>query len=102
MSRRPRLRWSRLADLDLQAAHAFLYEKNPEAARRLAASILDAVEGLRNHPQMGAVARDLAPLGRYRHWVSGHHRIIYRIDPETIWILRVWDARRNPDELIPE
>lgn len=51
---------------------------------------------------MGPVARDLTPYGRYRHWVSGHHRIIYRIDSETIWILRVWDARRNPDDLIPE
>lgn len=102
MSRKPRLRWSRLADLDLQAAHAFLFEKNPDAARRFAAGILEAVEGLRDHPEMGAVARDLAPLGRYRHWVSGHHRIIYRTEPEVIWILRVWDARRNPEELVPE
>ena len=102
MSRKPRLRWSRLADLDLQAAHAFLFERNPDAARRFAASILDAAERLRDHPEMGPVARDLTPYGRYRHWVSGHHRIIYRIDSETIWILRVWDARRNPDDLIPE
>ena len=46
MSRKLRVRWSRLADLDLQAAHTFLFEKNPEAARRLAADILHAVDRL--------------------------------------------------------
>jgi plasmid stabilization system protein ParE len=102
VSRKPEIRWSRLADLDLESAYAFLAERNPEAARRFAADVLEAVTRLRDYPEMGNIARDLSPRGRYRHWVCGHHRIIYRADSETIWILRVWDARRNPDDLIPE
>jgi plasmid stabilization system protein ParE len=100
--RKRSIRWSRLADLDLQAAHAFLAERNPEAARRFAVEVLRALERLRRHPHMGTVALDLLPEGRYRSWICGHHRLIYRIDPEVIWVLRVWDTRRNPDDLTPE
>ena len=97
-----RLRWSRLADLDLQAAHSYLQERSPSAARRFAAEILQAVDRIREYPEIGGVARDLSPLGRYRHWVCGRYRIIYLLDDEILWILRVWDARRDPEDLRPE
>jgi plasmid stabilization system protein ParE len=100
-ARRP-IRWSRLAVHDLEAAHAYLAERNPAAAQRFAATVLRAVESIETHPEIGVVARDLAPLGRFRHLVTGHHRIIYRIEEELIRILRVWDARRNPADLLPE
>jgi plasmid stabilization system protein ParE len=96
------VRWSRLAYLDLESAHGYLEGENPSAARRFAAAILRAIENLERHPQMGAVARDLQPVGTYRHVVCGHHRIIYRIDGEVLHILRVWDTRRNPEDLRAE
>lgn len=99
---RHKIRWSRLADLDLQSAHAYLEERNPAAARRFAAKILRVVDSIKRHPEIGAVALDLLPAGRYRHLVSGHHRIIYRIETELILILRVWDSRRNPADLKAE
>lgn len=93
------VRWSRLAYLDLESAHAYLEAENPGAAQRFAAQVLRAVENLGLYPHLGAVARDLRPVGAYRHLVCGHHRIIYRIDAEVLNILRVWDARRNPEDL---
>jgi toxin ParE1/3/4 len=102
VSRRRRIRWQNLAGSDLESAHAFLAEKNPNAARRLAADILRAVERIGEHPEIGPVAFDIVPRGRYRHLVCGHHRVIYRIEPEFLWILRIWDSRRNPDDLVPE
>lgn len=57
---------------------------------------------IERHPEIGAVASDLLPLARYRHVVCDHYRIIYRIGDQVIWILRVWDARRNPEDLRPE
>lgn len=101
-ARSKKLRWSRLADLDLQSAHDFLAELNPQAAQRLAADILRALELLQRHPEGGAIAADLRDRGPYRHWPVGRHRIIYRVDGELIWILRIWDTRRNPELLIPE
>lgn len=96
------VRWSRLAYLDLEEAHGYLEGENPGAARRFAAAILRAVENLERFPQMGTVARDLRPAGTYRHVVCGHHRIIYRIDGEVLRILRVWDTRRDPEDLRAE
>jgi plasmid stabilization system protein ParE len=88
-----KVRWSHLAYLDLESAHAFLEGENPGAARR---------ENLGLFPHMGAVARDLRPLGTYRHLACGHHRIIYRIDGDVLKVLRVWDTRRNPEDLRAE
>jgi plasmid stabilization system protein ParE len=102
VSRKRLVRWSRLADLDLQSAHAYLEERSPSAARRFAAEILEALGHVQAHPEAGAVAADLFPRGRYRHWVCGRYRIIYRIEDDLIWILRIWDSRRNPDDLKPE
>ena len=93
------LRWQDEAVRDLEKAHEYLFERNPEAARRFAQSIVEAAERLREYPEMGPVARDLRPEGRYRSWICGHHRLIYRIDAEVIWLLRVWDTRRNPEDL---
>jgi plasmid stabilization system protein ParE len=98
----PVIRWARSAVRDLESAHAYLEERSPEAARRFAAEILRAVESIAQHPEIGAVAADLDPPGKYRHVVCGRHRVIYRIEPELLWILRIWDARRNPEELRPE
>lgn len=94
--------WSRLADLDLDSAHSYLRERGHEAARRLAANILDGIDQLRRHPQSGPVANDLFPEGRYRHLPVGRYRIIYRIADGAILVLRVWDTRRDPERLSPE
>ncbi|NJL27127.1 MAG: type II toxin-antitoxin system RelE/ParE family toxin [Thermoanaerobaculia bacterium] len=99
MKRKKRLRWHSQAVRDLELGHDFLHQHNTEAARRFASSILDATERLRTYPELGPVARDLRPEGRYRHWVCGRHRLIYRIDGEIVWILRVWDTRRDPADL---
>ena len=100
--RKPKVAWSRLADLDLESAHAFLAERSPEAARQFAADILDAVGRIQRHSEIGPVATDLLPEGRYRHVVCGRHRIIYRVAEGAVVILRVWDARRSPEDLVPE
>ena len=93
------LRWHSAAVADLEEAHGYLFERNPEAAQRFAIAVLEAAERLQDFPEIGAVARDLRPLGRYRHWIYSHYRLIYRIDGELIWLLRLWDSRRNPQDL---
>ena len=80
----PKIVWSRLADLDLESAHAYLAERSPEAACQFAADILDAVGRIERHTEIG------------------RHRIIYRVAEGAVVILRVWDARRRPEDLIPE
>ncbi|MFT3773206.1 MAG: type II toxin-antitoxin system RelE/ParE family toxin [Minicystis sp.] len=93
--------WTRLADRDLEQDFAYLRERSPQTAQRFAADIFAAVEKLERHPELGPIARDITPIGRYRHLPVGRHRILYRIDDGTLLILRVWDTRRDPDELEP-
>ena len=100
--RKPKPIWSRLAIRELESAHAYLVERNPEAARRFASQVLDATERIRRHPEVGAVANDILPDGRYRHVIVGHHRIIYRLGEQAIVIVRVWDARQDPAGFEPD
>jgi plasmid stabilization system protein ParE len=97
-----RLRWQDAAVRDLEQTHAYLSQHNLEAAIRFAETILDATEQLLLHPEMGPRAADLKPPGRYRSLTRGHHRLIYRIESEVIWLLRVWDTRQDPQRLKPE
>jgi plasmid stabilization system protein ParE len=97
-----KLRWQDAAVSDLEEAHARLSQDNPGAARRFAATILEAAEQLLTYPELGPVAHDLQPPNRYRSLTRGRHRLIYRIDSEVIWLLRVWDTRRDPGSLEPE
>ncbi|MBI4517301.1 MAG: type II toxin-antitoxin system RelE/ParE family toxin [Deltaproteobacteria bacterium] len=99
MARKQIVRWAPLAAADLEQTHAYLHERNPAAAQRFAQRIIEAVERLRAHPEMGPIATDLLPKNRYRHWICGHHRIIYRVEGLILWILRVWDARQSPRRL---
>lgn len=95
------IRWTRLALGDLRAIHGWLRERDPDAARRWADSTKRAVSLLARFPYMGPLAQDLEPPGRYRQLVRGWHRIIYRVEGQTAFILRVWDCRRNPNDLTP-
>ena len=96
------LRWQAEAVRDLEASHAYLTQHSPEAARRFAVTILEAAEQLLVHPELGPIADDLKPPNRYRSLTRGHHRLIYRVEREVIWLLRVWDSRRDPTTLKPE
>ncbi|MFO0758095.1 MAG: type II toxin-antitoxin system RelE/ParE family toxin [Byssovorax sp.] len=102
MGRKRRIRWSRLADRDLEQDHAYLQAQQPEVAQNFAREIFAAVERLAESPEMAPIARDLHPLGRYRHVPVGRHRIIYRLDEQDLIILRVWDTRRDPALLVVE
>lgn len=96
------LRWQDAAVRDLEETHAYLSQHSPEAARLFATTILEAAEKLLFYPELGPVAHDLQPPGRYRSLTRGHYRLIYRIDREVIWLLRVWDSRKDPKTLEPE
>jgi plasmid stabilization system protein ParE len=99
VSRRVQIRWAPFARDELRDDHAWLRERSPDAAKAFAARIRAAVATLAQHPEMGPLTRDTVPPGRYRHLISGWHRIIYRIDGRVVWIVRVFDSRRDPEDL---
>lgn len=49
---------------------------------------------------MGAVEEDLSiAFITVRYLLEGHYKIYYRVEGSLIKILRVFDARQNPDRL---
>lgn len=96
------IRWTHSAVRDLDDAVDYIATRDPEAAARVAALVIEAVESLVEQPEMGAVVRDLQPSGRFRHIVRGKYRIIYEVRDEAVFVMRVWHASRNPAVFSPE
>ena len=91
------IQWSDEAIDDLKSLHAFIAKDNPTAARKMALTIVEAVEtNLPGNPRIGRPGR----VNGTRELVIAQTPYIvpYRITADTIQILRVYHgARRWPD-----
>lgn len=89
------LSWLPEALSDIGRLHAFLAEKSPDAARRLAAALLEGAEQVRTHPQMGR------PHGSaYREWLvrfsTAHYVLRYCVvQDDHVVVIRVWHQRER-------
>ena len=77
----------------------YLLPRNPVAARKLLAEISSSINLLTLFPEIGSKTNLLS--GARYHVVRGH-RIYYRAEnaSETIFVLRVYDCRRDPKEIV--
>jgi toxin ParE1/3/4 len=93
-----RIIWSPEAIADLASIRAYVAEDNPAAARRLVLRIIDDVERqLPASPHIGRPGR--VPGTRELVILKTPYIVPYRVQSETIQILRVYHgARRWPDE----
>lgn len=89
------LKWTRPAIKDIKDAGDFIALDNPQAAKRMADRVQEAVEYLAGHPNMGRPGR---VSGTRELVVSGTPFIVvYRVIASTIQILRILHhARRWP------
>jgi plasmid stabilization system protein ParE len=92
-----KLNVSQAAQADLLRLHAFLADKNPDAARRAVASIAGAIDSLDLFPERGrpssvAGARELiVPFGDSTYLV----RYAHDAARDELVILRVWHSRES-------
>ncbi len=93
------LLWSQRAWEDLQAIHDYLAAERPAALRNAMRAFLGAVEQLEAFPGSGPVALRLGDGREYRSLTAGNYRIYYRLVDEQVLVVRVRDARRDPDTL---
>ena len=96
------VRWSRRANQERIAVLAYGAEEfGTQAAQRLNARIEDYTRTLSNTPLLGAVE----PLLQERCLpysslvVHKHYKLIYRIAGQVIYIVDLWDTRREPELL---
>jgi plasmid stabilization system protein ParE len=91
----PQLIWSPAALRDVDRLYRFLADKNPEAARRAAKSIREAMKIMRDQPGIGRPIADMEP--GFREWLipfgdSGYVSL-YRFNGETAVMLAVRHQR---------
>lgn len=87
----------------LQEVIDFLSEEvPPEKVNQIRDRIVEKVNRLIPNPYLGQKEEYLAHLGlNHRRIISGHYKIIYRIEGEIIFITDVFDSRQDPSEMKP-
>jgi plasmid stabilization system protein ParE len=88
------VRFTRRAEADLVAIQDYLERRSPEGARRVAASLLQTIEVVANHPQSGASTR--RPHVFVKIVPNYPYKIFYRVSERSIDILHVRHSARRP------
>ena|ERR1039457_2657757 len=65
----------------------------PEVGERLVRELFARTEQLTDFPESGRIVPEFA-VKTIRELIHPPFRLVYRIDPETIWIIRVWRSDR--------
>jgi len=90
-----RTRYTAEAIHDLERLRAFVESRNPHAARRIAAEILDGIGNLAVFPDMGLPVRLAPDPELIRDLFVGNYVIRYLRGENSIIILRVWHGKES-------
>ena len=95
--KRPPVRWSTSASLDLIENIEFTRNDRPLAARRLGREILLAAKRLSHNPRQGKILLELLEKGisDYRQILVAAYRVVYAVRTDSIDIAAVIDGRRD-------
>jgi toxin ParE1/3/4 len=89
-----RVRWLRTALRNLDEEAADVAADDPAAARRVVERVLNAVEDLATHPDLGRPGR--VPGTRELVVPRARYIVPYRVRGETVEVLRVFHTSRGP------
>ncbi len=65
----------------------------PDVGKRLVGEVIAQVERLADFPESGRIVPEFG-LTNLREIIYPPFRIVYRIDADRIWIIRVWRSER--------
>jgi toxin ParE1/3/4 len=88
-----RVRFTRRALADLAATHAWLHERNPDAAAHAVAAIEHAADLLADHPRLGR--REACGLGRILVVPRHRYVISYRVEGDTVEIRFIFHPKQS-------
>jgi len=87
------------ADTDINSIWNYVAQDNPAAADRVEQEIQEAIEKLAKNPNFGHFRDDIAPP-QYRFYRVFSYLIIYRIEEDTLIVVRVIHGARDLPKLI--
>ena len=93
--------WTNFAISELKSIYAFYkYKASISVAGKIKERIFISVKQLQNHPLSGTIEENLTETEyEYRYIVEGNYKIIYRIEDKIVYIIDIFDCRRNPQDM---
>ena len=91
-----RVRWLRTALRNLEDEAAYIAIEDPKAARLVVERVLQAIENLTHQPGLGRPGR--VPGTRELVVLKTRYIVPYRVQKESIEILRVFHTSRRPPQ----
>jgi len=104
MSRNYTVKWTDTAEHDLDSIIGFIAEDSLEEAVKILEKMRKKAAGLHTLPERGRIVPELKEqeITLYREIVLAPWRMIYRIAGQTVYVLAVFDARRNLEDILLE
>ena len=93
-----KLVYSEEAVADLVRLRAFIAEKDPSAAARVAAELISRVENIRLFPELGRNVVLAPEPNVVRDAVFGKYIVRYAAHTEAVVILRIWHHYENREQ----
>ena len=104
MAKEYKVFWAEVAQEDLRTIIEYIHADNPSAAQDHLKKIRSKIPNLHFFPQRGRVVPELKGYGilQYRELVIRPWRVIYRISEFDVYVLSVFDSRRNVEDILLE
>ncbi len=104
MKKRFKINWSEQAALDLERLISYIASENPKNAGQILKKIKTEVSQLDYLPFRGRIVPEFEGQGflLFRELVVTPWRIMYRVSFENVYILAVFDSRKNVDDVLLE
>lgn len=80
--------WTELAKNDLKSIHEFIKVDSPKYANQHVEKLIERVEQLETFPYSGRIVPEFS-ISQIRELIEGNYRIVYYLDLESAFILRV-------------
>ena len=80
---------------DLSRLREFIEHKNPDAAKRIANSLVDGISKLKRFPYLGVEVSSAPNPELIRDLILGNYFVRYLILDKTINILRMWHHKED-------
>jgi plasmid stabilization system protein ParE len=96
--------WAKNAANDLEAIVSYVSENDLTEAFEIYSEIKNAASELNHFPARGRFVPELGKYGIkiYREIIIKVWRILFRIEKNTVYIITVFDSRRNFEDILLE
>ena len=96
--------WADIAYKDLDDIIDYISNQSIDIALNVLYQIKEKAESLINFPERGRIVPELKfhNIENYREMIVTPWRIIYRIDNNKVYVIAIFDGRRNFEDIIFE